>query len=132
MFHPPSDARLPRTMFTDRGTGMYSGMGSVVHAYEEAVDAEGFKLFWGPDASRQSPDMGDMLLHETAVSWFRAGMKKEAPVVQPWKESREEWAARARRVVRRMNSEHNVRGLCLEFPSRLQAVQDRLGDRLPK
>ena len=111
---------------------MYSGMGAVVHAYEEAVNAEGFKLFWGPDASRQAPDMGDMLLHETAVSWFRAGMKKEAPVVLPWKESREEWAARARRVVQRMNSEHNVQGLCLEFPSRLQGVKDCLGDRLQK
>ena len=28
------------------------------------------ECLWGEDASVQSPDMGDVLLHETAVAWF--------------------------------------------------------------
>ena len=41
----------------------------------------GFKLYWGADARKQSPDMGDVLLHETAVSWFRKRMSAERPEV---------------------------------------------------
>ena len=61
-------APLPRCVFTDRGTGMYNPVGKVVHEYADAIDEGGFKLYWGTDAQRQSPDMGDILLHETAVS----------------------------------------------------------------
>ena len=66
------DAQLPRVLFTDRGTTMYAPSGHVVHAYSDAVSKAGFRLYWGADARRQSPDMGDLLLHETAVSWFRS------------------------------------------------------------
>ena len=61
-------ALLPRILFTDRGTGMYAPNGKVTHAYSHAVDASGLRLYWGEDAKLQAPDMGDMLLHETAVS----------------------------------------------------------------
>ena len=61
-------ARLPRVLFTDRGTGMYAPSGRIVHAFNEAVRQQGFRTFWGEDASRQAPDMPDLLLHETAVS----------------------------------------------------------------
>ena len=49
-------ARLPRTLFTDRGTGMYSPTGHVVHEYAAAVEAAGFHLLWGPCAKRQARD----------------------------------------------------------------------------
>ena len=81
------DARLPRMLFTDRGTGMYSSAGKVVGAHRRAVQARGFHLYWGDDASQQSPDMGDLLLHETAVAWFRQRMMKERPAVLPWLET---------------------------------------------
>ena len=45
------------------------------------------KTFWGPDASMQSPDMPDLLLHETAVVIFRKRMRVEKPCVVPWKET---------------------------------------------
>ena len=70
---------MPRNVFTDRGTGMYNPAGKVVKVYAEAVDAAGVNLYWGADAGRLSPDMGDVLLHETAVAWFRNLMKKEKP-----------------------------------------------------
>ena len=126
------DARLPRTVFTDRGTGMYNPIGKVVNDYADAMDKEGFKLYWGRDAHRQSPDMGDVLLHETAVSWFRKLMRQEKPEVLPWEETQEQWAKRARKVVATANRNYDVAGLCHEFPTRLRDVIDREGDRLPK
>eukprot|EP00974_Lingulodinium_polyedra_P091907 8908241-Lingulodinium_polyedra.AAC.1 len=76
--------------------------------------------------------MGDLLLHETAVSWFRARMQKAAPMVLPWAETREQWEARAQRCVQALNAECDVRGLCREFPHRFRACLARFGDRLPK
>ena len=127
-----SGAHLPRNVFTDRGTGMYIPAGKVVAKYNATIQANGFKLYWGPDAQRQSPDMGDVLLHETAVSWFRTKMKHAKPDVVPWEETTAQWTKRARRVIRTINSSHDVAGLSREFPSRLIDVIDREGDRLRK
>lgn len=125
-------APLPRHIFTDRGTGMYIPKGIVVRAYCEAVHTAGFKLHWGEDATRQSPDMPDLLLHETAVAWFRKGMKQEKPEVLPWLETQALWTQRARKVVAHINSRYDVAGLCREFPQRLQKVVDGQGERLRK
>ena len=81
---------------------------------------------------KQSPDMGDALLHETAVSWFRKGMKSEQPECVPWEETPAQWARRAQRVVRKVNRGYDVAGLCREFPSRLADLVDAGGDRLRK
>ena len=83
-------------------------------------------------AKKQAPDLGDVLLHETAVSWYRAKMRAAAPDVLPWEETQELWEVRARKVVRDINASCDVRGLCLEFPSHLQDLVDREGDRLRK
>ena len=125
-------ARLPRTVFTDRGTGMYTNAGKIVKKYGEALAAAGFHSFWGHDASAQSPDMGDMLLHETAVAWLRQRLKAEKPSVLPWEETQLLWGQRAHQVVRRINAEFNVKGLCSEFPQRWGAVVEGSGERLRK
>ena len=126
-------ARAPRILFTDRGTGMYAPCGSPVREYADAVATHGFRLFWAAgESARQSPDMPDVLLHETAVAIFRAHMRKTMPEVLPWKETREQWSVRARKVVKQMNKECDLRGLCLEMPSRLQLLIDKHGDRLRK
>ena len=126
------DAHLPRVIFSDRGTGMYAPSGWVVNAYADATNAAGFRLYWGPDAKQLAPDMGDMLLHETGVSWFRGRMRREKPEVVPWEETRAQWAARAARCVRHVNAEYDVAGLCREFPARSLDCIEREGDRLPK
>ena len=125
-------ARLPRTLFTDRGPGMYAPNGVVLGGYSNAVQQEGFRLFWGPDAKKQSPDMGDVLLHETAVAWFRGRLRKAKPEVLPWLETRVMWAARAKSVMRGVNAEYDVRNLCLEMPARIQSLISAEGDRLKK
>ena len=90
-----AEARLPRTVFTDRGTGMYNPAGKIVEKYQTALEAAGFRAFWGEDAARQSPDMGDVLLHETAVAMFRKRMRYDLATVAPWKETPQLWAKRA-------------------------------------
>ena len=126
------DARLPRNVFTDRGAGMYNPAGNIDAKYHDAIQATGFHVYWGADAKQQSPDMGDLLLHETAVAWFRRLMQKERPVVAPWEETVQQWTARAQRVVRYINKEYNVLGLCRKFPDRLQSCKDSGGERLRK
>ena len=62
----------------DRSIGGVAGLGNtgaagwvvagrMVGAYAEAAAAAGFHLYWGADAKQQSPDMGDLLLHEIVV-----------------------------------------------------------------
>ena len=123
-------AHLPRNVFTDRGTGMYTSSGKIVEKYRQAIDEAGFSVYWGPDARRQSPDMGDMLLHETAVAWFRRRMRAERPVCVPWEETRVQWAHRAKRVLDHINSHYDVAGLCRQFPESLHAVTDSGVERL--
>ena len=125
-------ARLPRTVFTDRGTGMYSPGGLIVGRFEAAIKESGMRTFWGPDAAMQSPDMSDLLLHETAVALFRKGMRSEKPCVAPWQETQAQWTERAARVVDWMNTSCDLTALCHEFPQRLVAVRDAEGDRLKK
>ena len=97
-----------------------------------AIDANDFHLYWGNDAQMQSPDMADILLHETAVSWFRSVMKDEKPVVPPWEQTLAQWTQRARRLTRAINRDYNVAGLCREFPQRFADVVERQGNRLRK
>ena len=125
-----ANARLPRMLFTDRGTGMYIPLGQACTAFAETVADEGFHLYWGADATRQSPDMGDMLLHETAVSWIRARLRREKSEVHPWLESRAQWSVRVQRVVREINRDYDVAGLCRAFPTRLHKCVEALGERL--
>ena len=118
-------ARLPRVLFTDRGTGMYAPAGQIVGAYDKALRSTCFRSFWGPDARAQAADMGDLLPHETAVSWFRDILRKEKPVRLPWEETKDEWAARTAAVLDRVNQpDYNVAGLCRCFPKRLQECLD--------
>ena len=126
------NARLPKTVFTDRGTGMYSPQGHIVGYYAEALEEAGFEPFWGHDASQQAPDMADLLLHENAVGLFRARMRKEKPVVVPWAETVELWTERARKVVQWMNDGDTLDRLCRRFPERVQACLDAGGERLPR
>lgn len=126
------EAPLPRVLFTDRGTGMYTSGGRVVAAYKAAVNEAGFRVFWGDDATAQSPDMGDVLLHETAVAWFRKRMRKEKTTGAPWHETPQAWERRTRRALQHINENFDVAALCRGFPQRLRSLVDCDGERLRK
>ena len=57
-------------------------------------------------------------------------MRKEKPVVEPWKESVEQWGQRAEKCVRHMNAEYDLDGLCRRFPERLRKLEEAKGERL--
>ena len=76
--------------------------------------------------------MPDLLLHETAVAWFRRKLSKELPVCVPWEETQAQWAARARQVVAFLNKNYRVDKLCQQFPQRLEACRNSDGERLRK
>ena len=71
----------------------------------------------------------DVLLHETAVSWMRKKLTATTPR-RPWLESRDQYAARLRRVVADINRSYAVGALCQRFPDRLDELVRRQGDRL--
>ena len=111
---------------------MHNPHGKVDNVYADSLERNGFYLLWGRDAALQSPDMPDVLLHETAVAWFRNVFRKIKPDVLPWEETPEQWARRAKRAVALVNAKYDVAGLCRQFPSRLQAGIDGGGERLSK
>ena len=111
---------------------MYSPQGYIVGYYAQALEEAGLKTFWGNDASEQAADMPDLLLHENAVGMFRKRMRKEKPVVVPWKETVDMWAERAAKVVRWMNEGDSLKRLCRRFPERVQACSDAGGERLAR
>ena len=113
--------RMPRLIFTDRGTGMYSPAGRIVREYDHALRRGGWRPFFGPDAKLQAPDMGDLLPHETAVSWVRNRLRRMKPHQMPWEETEAQWASRVEAAVAYVNSHYNVDALCRSFPDRLRA-----------
>ena len=50
----------------------------------------------------------------------------------PWKETREELMTRLKQQAQKVNDEHDVEGLCNQFPSRLRDLRDRQGGALKK
>ena len=123
---------MPRTVVTDRGPGFYqASSGTIVAAYKEALDAHGFVAFAGEEAKWQPPDVPDVMLHETVVSWVRAYFRKK-----PFK-----WVPRVDdncRLYREMlkmcekhtSNQYDVAGLCKSFPRRINELVDAGGDRL--
>ena len=110
--------------------------GTVTGDYESACREQGFKLWVGPNSKQgpraQPPDVADVVLHETAISWLRVEEEQTRPT-RPWEETPKQLAVRLQRGVSRINKDFDVRGLCMEFPDRLHTlVKKKGGDRLPK
>ena len=112
------------------------GLGTITGDYESACREHGFKLWAGSNSKNgphaQPPDVADVVLHETAISWLRREEAESRPVA-PWNETPEELEKRLQQAVARINKDFNVRGLCMEFPDRLHDLANKTyGDRLPK
>lgn len=127
----PNEAK-PKLVFTDRGKGYFRpSNGKVTTQYKAALDAAGLKAFQGDDASVQSGELGDCMLHETAVAWLRLLEGQTTPAV-PWKESREQFVTRLKAQVQKVNDGHDVDGLCRELPGRLVDLKDLRGGAIKK
>ena len=81
----------------------------------------------------QPAEIGDVLLHETAIAWIRERIQKSnATVPCQWNETPQEFARRLDSIIKDVNSECDVKGLSLEFPDRLRELVKGGGKRLPK
>jgi hypothetical protein len=128
---PNADAK-PEITFTDRGRGFFNiKTGIVTPEYKAALEEAGLRAFQGDDASVQGGTIGDVLLHETAVSWLRRLMGRSTPA-DAWKETREAFNARLRTQAQKVNEKYDVDGLCRGFPTRLGAVVSLKGEKIGK
>ena len=123
---------LPKIVVTDRGPGFYqAASGTIVAAYKEALAANGFKAFAGDEAKQQPPDIPDVLLHETVVSWVRAYFKKYPFKWVPKVEvNYTSFRKRMKDCEAYINTNYDVEGLCISFPKRIESLTAANGDRL--
>ena len=126
------DAALPRILASDRGPGLYqSSTGHIVRKYNDALKANGFRTYAGEDASKQPPDIPDVLPHETAVGWARTYMKKRPLSKADGLEGMEMQLKKLLLACQRhINAEFDVEGLCRSFPRRLGELNTKQGERL--
>ena len=89
------------------------------------------KAFMGADASRQPGDLKELMLHETAVAWLTKRLVVTTPA-RDWEESVEAFGARLQDACRYINEHYDVENLCRELPTRVRALRDAEGGRLPK
>ena len=120
--------------FSDRGPGFFHGKwGTITGDYESACRECGFKPWAGTNSKKgpraQPREIGDVLLHETAVSWLRREEEKTRPRA-PWLETPVELERRMLAAVRHINKEFDVHGLTMQFPERLHTLVVTDGDRL--
>ena len=113
--------------FFDPATGV------ITTEYKEAAREANLKVFQADDASIQpgQANLGQLLLHETGVSWVRYRLARTLPA-KAWEESVDEFGTRLRSIANDINSQLNVEGLCKEFPSRVEAVLEQGGDNIAK
>ena len=125
-------ASPPRVLFTDRGRGFYNaGTGQITREFQAALKQHKLTAFMGDDAALQPGSLQELMLHETAVSWIRRGLTWTLPA-KPWEETVEDYSARLRDVVHKVNEEYDVDGLCRELPARVDALHNAEGGKLGK
>ena len=126
-----ADTIKPRTLFTDRGPGMYQGKyGTITEGYRKAVRKAGFTTFAGDDASWQPGDVADALMHETVASWCKKFFAKH-----PLKE----WSIDANKarlhdcaVYINKTGDYDVTGLTSSMPRRMHELKFKYkGGRMP-
>ena len=126
------NTRAPRVVFVDRGCGFFNaGSGAITSEFKQALKEHSLVAFMGDDAARQPGSLQEMMLHETAVAWIRRGLTWTLPP-KPWEETVADYTIRLKQVVRRINEEYNVEGLCQQLPERIQKLYEAEGGRLSK
>ena len=119
-------------LFVDRGRGFFDTVtGLITDEYKAVLREHELRTFWGDNASEQPGKCGDLLLHETVVSWIRKRERRTLPR-KPWEETEEQFGARLREIARNINNSCNVEGLCWEFPERINKLVEMEGERIGK
>ena len=105
------------------------GLGEITPGYKAALRQHGLRNFLADNCGLQPGQLGDVLLHETAVAWIRRRERLTVPS-RAWEETREEFSTRIMGLVREFNRDYDVESLCRQFPRRLQLLVDGGGKKL--
>ena len=128
----PNGAPQPRTIFVDRSNAFYiQATGALTEKYAAALREHGFKNFMGDNCRCQVGQMGDILLHETAVAWIRRLERRSMPA-RVYEETIEEFGTRMKGIVSDINGKYDVSGLCRGLPDRISALVAARGAKLEK
>jgi hypothetical protein len=120
----------PTTLYVDRGQGFWhSNTGRITDGFRQALRDCGLRAYWGDDASRQPGALQELLLHETAVSWIRFLERRTLPK-NPWDETAVQFCARLKNIAATINRAHDVEGLCMKLPTRIDDLVRRKGERI--
>ena len=92
----------------------------------------GFRLYTGDAVADQPSDLADILLHETAIATQKKRLTATPPVVKPWLESHDQFKERVACVVADANKRMKLQRLCCEYPTRIDLLIEKKGDRLNK
>jgi hypothetical protein len=126
------DATHPDVIFTDRGPGYYHpSSGTINSEYLAALTEHGFTPWAGEHSKWQPPDLADVLLHETAVSWVRKYLKQHpVKLAKNMEENVNRVGAVLQDACSHINAFYEVGDLCNSLPDRLKLVVDGEGERL--
>ena len=120
------------TLCTGVGRGFYEPSSGVIQTeYQAALRDNGFKAIMRDYAAEQPGSLQDLLLHETAVAWWRHRLSISTPQ-NCWQETREEYGRSLKRCCDNVNKDCDVEGLCKGYPKRMKLLQEKEGGRLKK
>ena len=85
--------------------------------WQAGLKAAGLRAYHGDDAGAQPGSVGDVLLHEAAASWLRAGLTATTPA-SPETETEADYYARRQNACADVKKRHDVSGKSplLKFP----------------
>ena len=126
------DATYPDHVFTDRGPGYYNPSSATISPdYLAALKQQGLKPWAGDHGKWQPPDLPDVLLHETAVSWIRKFLKQHpVKLGQSVEVNTDLLKAVLQEACDNINNYYEVEDLCNDLPERLKALVETGGERL--
>ena len=119
------DAPQPDYVFTDRGPGYYHpSSGTINPAYLAALSKHGYRPWAGEHSKWQPPDIADILLHETVVSWLRKYMRQHpVKLTYNMQTNKSRVSDLLKEAAAHINTYHKVEDLCHDFPKRLKALK---------
>jgi hypothetical protein len=126
--------KLPRVVCTDRGPGLFARNGYFIREYKEALSRHGFRAYVGDqDGTQQPGDLADCWPHERIAAWTKNWLAKNPlPKSGDLDRLEKRVGLRLGECAKHINSNYNVDSVCRSWPTTMQKLKDRRGDRLPR
>ena len=124
------DARC--SLYWQGGPGFFHpSTGAICPEYAAALHAHGFTAWAGYHSKWQTPDIADILLHETAVAWVRNYLRAHLSTIATTPASHLYiLTILLRAAAAHINENYEVEQLCLDLPKRLRELVAARGESL--